>query len=99
MDWCAEQLAKTSRKFEDVYLEPWQEVAGLFEHVNATDAEVIVTIRVKDGICSLHLPRSGTAFEALQSLPILSKVAILRTDDPIEPIRIRIMPTESHQEL
>lgn len=82
-----------SKRISDVYLEPWQEIVGLFEYAESRGTNTVVILRVKDKICSLYFPCFRTSYEALQSLPVNSHVAILRTDDQEEPIHVRIIPS------
>ena len=84
-------MRKVPKKISNIYLKPWQEIVGLFEHTFTGSIDTVVTLRVKDKICSLCLPRSRTTFEKFQSLPIHSHVAIFRTDDPKEPIHVRVI--------
>ena len=76
------------RPYQEILLEPWQEVTGLIEHIRATEAGKAV-IRLRDHGMLEVSGLSEEAIRELLSIPRGTRVSILRTSLPHRPYAVR----------
>jgi hypothetical protein len=74
---------------QKAYLKPWEEVTGTLNGTEITDTEVtaILTCTYKKQI-AISLPKDHLETQELKKY-LGKKIAIIRTDNPQKPIRIR----------
>jgi hypothetical protein len=80
---------------QETHLKPWEEASGLYKTLEIREDTLEVTLTTIPKDLKLTYPKDSpeaqTLTEALKNTPTGTKIAILRTDDPSQPLRIRTL--------